>query len=128
VQVAGPGRGCLACGRAFDPAEVAEEMAGLVLPHYAGKAGAAIGAPSVMPLNMALAGLQVLRFMEVVLGISGARELARQRFDYTGGDVQLEVIRCAQGCPSATLLGRGDSAVLPTGVDIRLRKARGGAR
>lgn len=127
VQVAGPKRGCLACGGAFDPAEVAEEMAGLVLPHYAGKAGAAIGAPSVIPLNMALAGLQVLRFMEVVLGISGTRELARQRFDFMGGDVQLEVIACSPGCSSSAILARGDSARLPTGVDHRYRKAKAAA-
>jgi molybdopterin-synthase adenylyltransferase len=124
VQVAGPGRGCLACGGAFDPAEVGEEMAGLVLPHYAGKAGSAVGAPSVIALNMALAGMQVLRFMEVVLGIAGTRELARQRFDYTGGDVQLEVVRCAPGCGSTSILGRGDDVVLPTGVDPRAMKVR----
>jgi hypothetical protein len=73
---------------------------------------------------MALGGLQVLRFMEVVLGISGARELARQRFDYTGGDVQLEVIRCAPSCRMATTLAHGDSVALPTGTDLRHRMAR----
>lgn len=120
AQPAGPSRGCLACGGAFDPEQVSVEMAGMVVPHYAGKAGATIvGAPSVIPLNMALAGLQVLRFMEIVLGISGTRELGRQRFDYAGGDVQLEVIECGPDCRWSNLIGLGDTAALPVGIDPR---------
>lgn len=124
AQPAGPGRGCLACGGAFDPEQVSVEMAGMVLPHYAGKAAAAVGAPSVIPLNIALAGLQVLRFMEIVLGISGTRELGRQRFDYAGGDVQLEVIECRSDCRWSTLTGLGDTAALPVGIDPRFRRSR----
>lgn len=95
----------------------------MVLPHYAGKAGKLVSAPSVGALNMMLAGSQVLRFMEIVLHISGARELAQQRFDYAGGDIQLEVMTCRADCAWAGMLGMGDSVRLPTGSDPRFRRA-----
>src|SRR5262249_56476903 len=66
----------------FDPCEIGEEMSGVIAPHYAGRAAEHVGAPSVIPLNAALASFEVLRFMEITLGIANIAQLARQRFDY----------------------------------------------
>jgi len=124
TQVTGPGRGCLECGRGFDPAAIGEEMAGIVAPHYAPDDPRLVGEPSVIALNSALASFEVMRFMELVLRIADERELPAQRFDYRGGDVQLEPVECRSTCVWAKTTGLGDGAVLPLGVDPRFERAR----
>jgi hypothetical protein len=120
AQAAGPGRGCLECSGGFDPACIAEEMAGMVLPHYAGAAATATGEPSVIPLNTVLAGLEVLQFLELALGIAGVT-LPRQRYDYRGGDIATEMTTCSAGCPWYDAEGTGDHLKLPLGRDPRFK-------
>lgn len=119
TQIAGPERGCLACGRAFNPSQIGEEMAGIVAPHYAPDDPRIVGEPSVIALNTALASFEVMRFMELTLRIADERELPVQRFDYRGGDVQLVSVRCHPACPWELMCGNGDAAHLPLGIDPR---------
>lgn len=124
AQPAGPGRGCLCCGGAYDPAAIGEEMADLVVPHYGNEAGQLGGEPSVIALNMVLAGYEVLRFMEIVLGVAGQEQLRVQRFDYREGDTSTHDVECADRCPRRAAEGRGDLIMLPVGVDPRFARKK----
>lgn len=113
LQTVGPGRACLECLGAYDPADVSTEAAGkLEDPSYLA------GLPAdhrfkrnenVFPFAANLASLEVLQLIALVTGAAGIRDFGVQRFRYVPGILEQRLgTQCNEGCDRSDLVGQGD--------------------
>jgi molybdopterin/thiamine biosynthesis adenylyltransferase len=123
LQTVGPGRACLECLGAYNPADVSTEVAGkLDDPSYLA------GLPAdhrfkqnenVFPFAANLASLEVMQLIALVTGAAGITDFGVQRFRYVPGILEQQGAgQCLQGCDRSELLGQGDRHFTLVGSDL----------
>jgi molybdopterin/thiamine biosynthesis adenylyltransferase len=129
LQTAAPGRPCLECLGAYDPADVSTEAAGkLDDPSYMA------GLPAqhrlkrnenVFPFSANLASLEVFHLVGLVTGAAGMTDFGIQRFRYIPGILeQLEAPQCEPHCDRGKQVGIGDRDFTVYGRDLAAEQAR----
>lgn len=129
LQTVAPERPCLQCLGVFDPSDVSTERDGhLDDPTYLD------GLPAdhrfkrnenVFPFSANLASLEVLQFVALATGIAKMPNIGVQRYRYIPGIVEADTTRrCADGCESIALTGRGDEHFTLWGRDHAAEAAR----
>jgi molybdopterin/thiamine biosynthesis adenylyltransferase len=129
VQTVAPGRICLQCLGAYDPADVSTEAAGMLDdPSYLS------GLPAdhrfkrnenVFPFSTNLASLEVLQLVALVTGAAGIHDFGVQRYRYVPGILeQLATKACKNGCDTSTGVGIGDKYFTLSGRDLAAEELR----
>lgn len=121
VQIASPARRCLECAGQYLPADVALERAGDLddpsyieglPPDHRLRAG-----ENVYAFSSALASLEVLQFLSMVLAPVGFADVGEWNFHFVSGRMDVTAGECcAMHCAHVPLTGAGDSAPAPTGT------------
>jgi molybdopterin-synthase adenylyltransferase len=134
VQIASPPRRCLECAGQYLPADVALERAGDLddpsyieglPPDHRLRAG-----ENVYAFSSALASLEVLQFLSMVLSPVGFADVGEWNFHFVSGRMDVTAgAQCAEHCAHLPIIGAGDSAAAPTGThraagDEAARRAR----
>lgn len=123
VQMISPGRACMECLGAYDPADVSTEAAGkLDDPTYLA------GLPkdhrfrrneNVFPFAANLASLETLHLVALVTGAAGITDFGVQRFRYVPGILEQRLdTKCTASCDRAVLEGQGDRHFTLMGKDL----------
>ncbi len=113
LQTVAPGRPCLECLKAYDPADVSTEIEGMLdNPSYLK------GLPSnhkflrnenVFLFSVNLASLEVLQFIALATGIAGTTDFGVQRYRYNPGIIEADIEKkCKEMCSMSKLTARGD--------------------
>lgn len=129
LQTVAPGRPCLECLGAFDPADAETEKAGMLDdPSYLK------GLPSdhrfkrnenVYPFSANLASLEVLQFVALVTGIAGIDDFGIQRYRYMPGVLESETqCTCRANCGISNFIAQGDRYFHLYGRDLGAEAAR----
>lgn len=129
LQTVGPGRPCLECLEAYDPADVSTEAAGMLDdPSYLA------GLPpehrfrrneNVFPFAANLASLEVLQLVALATGIGGMESFGVQRYRYVPGVLDADLPgACRADCDRGSLIGRGDHFFQLYGRDLGAERAR----
>jgi molybdopterin/thiamine biosynthesis adenylyltransferase len=129
VQTVSPGKPCLKCLGAYDPADVSTEEEGMLDdPSYLK------GLPpdhrfkrneNVFPFSANLASLEVLQLVALVTEIAGIASFGVQRYRYNPGILDVVPEQgCREDCESLVLTGRGDSLFHLYGQDLTAQAAR----
>jgi molybdopterin/thiamine biosynthesis adenylyltransferase len=128
VQTVGPGRVCLDCTGAFNPADVGAEMEGaLDDPEYLRGLSADHRFKrneNVFPFSANLASLEVLQFIALATGVAGLDDVGVQRFRLVPGLMSAKTRACVPGCLYAILLATADRHASVIGRDNAAERSR----
>jgi len=109
IHTIGPGRACLVCLKALDPADISLDIAGqLDNPDYIKnlpkEKQLAISRRNVFPFSMAVAAHAVLQFVGCVTGLDRVGGVGPQAYHcYPGEMTVTATTQCEDGCPYAAL-------------------------
>lgn len=115
AHVAAPGRRCLECLKQYDPGLVPVEQLGhLDDPHYIEglpKDHLLRARENVFGFSLAVASLEVLQFLSMVVAPSGITNVGAQTYNFVTGILDSDRAACDEDCLfSGSLLGLGDNS------------------
>lgn len=130
AHTVGPGRACMECLGALDPAQVQQDRQGLFDdPRYIQAGGADSDTrQNVLPFVFGLAGLEAIQFVELATDLGKVGDLGAQRYNYVSGELRPERKECAAGCRRPKAVGLGDFSPPHTGPDASKARGSGGGR
>jgi hypothetical protein len=130
TSISGPGHPCLECVGHWRPKKAAKEMEN---PEHDSPDNCALNdvlddddrAMSVVSANATIAGLAQLRFLDLVLGISG-HQVGLHRFLPGTWEVKDGIESCTADCDRPSRTGHGDvvNYDLPLGTDHKFKQQR----
>jgi ThiF family protein len=128
AHVAGPSHRCLLCLEQYDPALVEADRRGdLEDPKYLESLPTdhpARANENVFGFSLAVASLEVLQFLMLVVGPSGVGSPGPQNYHMLTGMMDMGPTTCDQDCIFPDLVAQGESEPSGTGVHIAAEAAR----